>query len=76
MSTKIEHLTFRLVFFWLSIYWFSLEEELEPVSALNEVILPVVGETKECERPEWDWIEDVSQIGISYQRMFRVIYVS
>jgi hypothetical protein len=29
-----------------------LEEELEPVSVLHKVILPVVGVTKECERLE------------------------
>jgi len=27
-------------------------EELEPASVLYKVILPVVGVTKECERPE------------------------
>jgi hypothetical protein len=31
-----------------------VEEELEPPFVLHKVILPVVGATKECERPEWD----------------------
>jgi hypothetical protein len=42
---QIEHITFGIVLFRPSIYWFSLEEELEPVSVLHKVILPIVGVT-------------------------------